>query len=71
MIKRFYEWENWPGIMHHFLFILVIYISYNLIITRKERTLTNLLLFSIILGIDIIIHQIINIRNNKDTSYYL
>jgi hypothetical protein len=71
MIKQFYEWENWPGIMHHFLLILVIYISYNLIITRKERTLTNLLLFSIVLGIDVIIHQIINMRNNKDTSYHL
>ena len=70
MIKQFYEWENWPGIMHHFLLLLVIFISYNLIITRKERTLNNLLLFSIVLGIDVIIHQIINIRNNKDTSYH-
>jgi len=70
MIQQFYEWENWPGVMHHFLLLLVIYISYTLIITRKERTLTNLLLFSIVLGIDVIIHQIINIRNNKDTSYH-
>jgi hypothetical protein len=71
MIKEFYEWENWTGIMHHLLLLLIVYISYNLIIARKERTLTNILLFSIILGIDIIIHQIINLRNNKNTSYSL
>jgi len=69
ILKNFYEWENWTGIMHNFLFILVIYIIYLFIVNKKERTMINILLFSIIIGIDIIIHQIINIRNNKTTKY--
>jgi len=69
MLKNFYEWEKWPGIMHNILFSLVIYIIYIFIINKEERTLLNILLFSIIIGIDIIIHQIINIRNQKTTSY--
>ena len=68
-IKQFYEWEKWPGLMHHILFLLAIYIIYIFIVNPKERTMLNMLLFSILLGIDIIIHQIINIRNQKITSY--
>jgi len=69
MLKNFYEWEKWPGIMHNILFLLLIYIIYIFIINKEERTLINILLFSIIIGIDIIIHQIINMRNKKTTSY--
>ena len=68
-LKNFYEWEKWPGIMHNILFLLLIYIIYLFIINRKERTILNMLLLSIIISIDIIIHQIINIRNQKTTSY--
>ena len=35
----------------------------------KERTLPNILLFTIIISIDTLIHQNINIRNHKDTNY--
>ena len=68
-LKTFYEWERWEGIMHQILFLLVIYIVYVFIVNSKERTLLNLLLFSIVLDIHLISHQIINIRNNKTTSY--
>ena len=69
ILKDFYEWGKWPGIMHNILFLLLIYIIYVFIAHSQERNTTNLLLFSIILGIDIIIHQIINIRNQKTTAY--
>ena len=68
-LTKFYEWENWEGIMHQLLFLLVIYIMYVFIVNGKERTMINLLLFSIVLDIHLISHQIINIRNNKTTSY--
>ena len=68
-LTKFYEWENWEGIMHQLLFLLVIYIIYVFIVNSKERTMINLLLFSIVLDIHLISHQIINIRNQQTTSY--
>ena len=67
--KNFYEWSNWEGIMHNLLFLLIIYITYLLVVNKKERTLTNILLFTIIISIDTLIHQNINIRNHKVTNY--
>ena len=55
--------------MHNLLLLLVIYIMYLFFVNKQERTLTNILLFTIIIGMDTIIHQIINIRNKKTTSY--
>lgn len=69
ILKTFYEWEYWSGIMHNFLFVFTIYIIYLLIINIKERTLLNILLFTILIGIEITIHELINIRNNKITKY--
>ena len=69
ILHKFYEWRNWEGIMHNFLFILILYILYKFITNSKERTLTNILLFTIIVGIDTLLHQNINIRNNKTTHY--
>ena len=69
ILKEFYEWSNWEGILHNILLLLVIYILYLFIVTKQERTLTNILLFTIIISIDLLIHQKINIRNHKDTSY--
>jgi len=69
ILKNFYEWTMWEGIMHNILLILFIYIIYLFFVNKKERTLTNLLLFTIIISIDTLIHQNINIRNNKTTSY--
>ena len=68
-IKNFYEWSKWEGIMHNLLLLLVIYIMYLFFVNKKERTLTNILLFTIIISIDTLIHQNINIRNHKETSY--
>jgi len=55
--------------MHNFLLLLVIYIMYLFCVNKQERTLTNILLFTIIIGVDTVIHQIINIRNQNTTSY--
>jgi len=68
-LKKFYEWSKWEGIMHNILLLLVIYILYLFIVTKQERTLTNILLFTIIISIDTLLHQNINIRNRKTTSY--
>ena len=68
-IKQFYEWEKWEGILHNILFMLNIYIIFLFIINKKNRTITNILLFTIIIAIDTLIHQNINIRNNKNTEY--
>jgi len=69
ILKNFYEWGKWEGIMHNVLLLLLIYIIYVFFVNKKERTLTNILLFTIIISIDTLIHQIINIRNKKLTSY--
>ena len=68
-LKTFYEWNKWPGKMHNILFLLIIYIIYVLITNKHERKLKNILLFTIVIGIDIIIHQIINYKNNIKTEY--
>ena len=69
ILKKFYEWSKWEGILHNLLFVLVIYIMYVFVANKKERTLTNILLFTIIISIDTLLHQNINIRNHKATNY--
>jgi len=68
VLKKFYEWSKWEGIMHNVLLLLIIYIMYSFF-DKKERTLSNILLFTIIISIDTLIHQNINIRNHKATNY--
>ena len=68
-IQNFYEWRKWEGIMHNILLLLLIYIIYLFIINKSDRTMTNILLFTIIIAIDTLIHQNINIKNNKKTVY--
>ena len=53
--------------MHNILLLLVLYIIYLFIINKSDRTMTNILLFTIIIAIDTLIHQNINIKNNKKT----
>jgi uncharacterized membrane protein len=67
--KNFYEWEKWEGIMHHFLLVLVIYVMYMFYVDKKNRTLPNILLFTIIISIDTLIHQNLNTRNQKNAAY--
>ena len=69
ILKNFYEWGKWEGLMHSILLLLLIYIIYVFFVNKKERTLTNILLFTIIISVDTLIHQIINIRNKQITSY--
>jgi hypothetical protein len=69
ILKKFYEWSKWEGIRHNILLLLVIYILYIFFVNKKERTLLNILLFTIIISIDTLIHQNINIRNHKVTNY--
>ena len=69
ILKKFYEWSKWEGITHNILLLLVIYILYIFFVNKKERTLLNILLFTIIISIDTLIHQNINIRNHKVTNY--
>ena len=52
ILKKFYEWSKWKGIMHNILLLLVIYILYIFFVNKKERTLLNILLFTIIISID-------------------
>ena len=68
-LKNFYEWSKWEGMMHNILLLLLIYIIYLFIINKSDRTMTNILLFTIIIAIDTLIHQNINIKNNKKTVY--
>jgi len=69
MLKQFYEWPNWEGIMHNILLLLVVYIIYTFIVRKHERTFSNILLFTIIISIETLIHQNINIRNHNPTTY--
>jgi len=69
ILKKFYEWPKWEGVTHNILFVLVTYILYLFFVNKKERTLSNILLFSIIIGIDTLIHQNMNMRNHKITNY--
>lgn len=68
-MKHFYEWAKWEGVAHNSLLLLVLYIIYRFIYNKKDRTFPNILLFTIIIALDTIIHQTINIKNNKNTTY--
>lgn len=48
--------------MHTFLLVLIIYTGYKLIKNKKERTLTNILLFTIIISLDTLINQNSNLK---------
>jgi len=68
-IKKFYEWENWEGIMHNILLLLILYILYLFITNKDNRKLSNILLFTIVIALDTLIHHNINRKNNKETIY--
>jgi len=55
--------------MHNLLLILGIYIVYLFARDKQNRTMINILLFTIIIAIDTLIHQNLNTRNGKATSY--
>ena len=63
-IKDFYEWNEWFVIMHTILLLLICYIIYSFITNKDQRKLSNILLFTIIIALDTIIHQNSNTKNN-------
>jgi len=71
MLKQLYEWKDWEGIMHNVLCLLILYAIYLFATDKKCRSMTNILLFTIVISIDLLVHQNINIRNNKFTNYLL
>ena len=64
-LQSFYEWYHWETIMHSLLFTLILYSIYMFYTKKQERTLTNILLFTLIVGMDTLIHQ--NSNLNKKT----
>ena len=70
-MKDFYEWPHWEGIMHVLFFLLNLLVLYLLLSNKGNRTTTNLILYTILIGIVTVIHQIINLRNNMVTKYIL
>ena len=69
-LQMLFEWPNWEGIMHIILCGLILYTSSLLITKSSSRTVTNLLLLSVAVGIDTMIHQNINRGNNTITGYF-
>ena len=69
IVKQFYEWNEWEGIMHNVLLLLNVYIIYLFIVNKNTRTMTNLLLYTIIIALDTFLHQNINLRNKTTTDY--
>ena len=69
ILKNFYEWPKWEGFMHNLLCILIIYSIYLFISNKENMTLTNILLFTIVVGIDTLIHHHINKKNKSKTEY--
>ena len=70
-MKDFYEWPHWEGIMHVLFFLLNLLVLYLLLSNKGNRTTTNLILYTILIGIVTAIHQVINLRNNMVTKYIL
>ena len=64
-MKTFIESTAWTDIMHYLLFYLTINVFYIIISKKQERTTKNMLLLSILVGIEVIIHEMINKRNEK------
>lgn len=69
VLSNFYEWNKWESIMHHLLLLLIIYIVFVFLVNKKSRNLTNIILFTIVIAIEVIIHHLINVKNKKPTKY--
>ena len=70
-LSFFYEWPHWEGIMHSFLLGLILYAMYRFATQASERTLGNVLLFTIVVGLDAQLHHMINARSGRGTTYGL
>ena len=67
--RAMYEWPHWEGIMHHFLLALMLYALYVFYTQPAERKLCNVLLFTVVVAVDGLLHHFINRKNNVQTSY--
>lgn len=56
MLQTFYEWPKWPGLLHSLFFALILYSIYVFVVSPTQRTLTNVLLFTLVIGVDIVSH---------------
>lgn len=68
-LKQFFEWEKWEGIMHGATLILFVVVVCMAVRHPEHITLTNVLLFAILVGVDTVVHQNINRRNRANVTY--
>ena len=64
-MKSFIEWHRWTDIMHYLLFVLTVYVVFVVLTKKQERTTTNMLLLSILVGLEVVIHEMVNKRNRE------
>jgi len=63
LVHNFFIWPQWEMITHLTLCILTFYILYMLISNKNNRTFSNILLFTIIIGLETLIHQNSNLHS--------
>lgn len=62
VVEQLLNWEKWEVLTHLAVAILFIVVIYMLATSPDQRSLTNLLLLLIALGVAVQIHQNINIK---------
>ena len=70
LLQSYMEWPEWETLSHMGLVIAYIYIFYKGLTDKSVRTMQNILLLTIIIALDIIIHQNINRRSGHLPSYW-
>ena len=70
LLHNFFIWPQWEMITHLTLCILTFYILYMFISNKNCRTFSNILLFTIIIGLETLIHQNskLHYKDNKKNS---
>jgi hypothetical protein len=63
LVQNFFDWAHWETITHSMLCILTLYILYMLISNKNNRTFSNILLFTIIIALETLIHQNSNLHS--------
>lgn len=64
MLRYYLEWSKWEDISHIALSILYFYIFYKFAVDPSTRKFSNILLFTLITSVDVVIHKLINISNS-------
>jgi hypothetical protein len=63
-IEKFLNWQPWELFTHLAMVALFAYVLYALVVSPKERTITNLLLLLIAVSLALQVQQNINIKAN-------